>query len=173
MRESVWPSMGWDRAYHYLRHRILRRGATPAEIASGLAIGAGVSFTPLLGTHLAQAAFFAWIFRANVVSSMVGTAAGNPWTFPFMFMLSYKVGELIFAIFGAHDLIAMPDIVTMQYLIDHPFRLMLPMVLGGYVCALIAWPVFYVLLYYPVHKMHLAYRHQKMKRQRMKKMGPS
>lgn len=164
IRQSVWPDMGWDRTWHYYRHRMLRHSATPAEIASGLAIGAGLSFTPLLGTHFAQAIFFAWVFRANILSGFLGTIVGNPWTFPAMFWLSYKVGEAVFAALGFGHLIDMPDTMTLEYLLANPLKLLVPMTIGGYVCAVVSWPVFYTLMYYPVKAMHKTYHHQKTQR---------
>ena len=173
IREALWPTMGWERAYLYFKHRIMRRGAMPAEITSGLAIGAGVSFTPLLGTHFAQAVFFSWLFRANMLAGFVGTAVGNPWTFPAMFWLSYKVGEAVFRYTGFGEMIALPDVLTLEYLLANPLRLLVPMTLGGYVCAIISWPIFYALLYWPVKVIHRTYHHQKsMRRQSTSEIRP-
>ena len=71
IREFFWPSMGWKRAFELLKQRILRMSDTPRNIALGLAFGAGVSFSPIMFTHFIQAAFLAFIFRANIPASLI------------------------------------------------------------------------------------------------------
>jgi uncharacterized protein (DUF2062 family) len=61
----------------------------------GFAIGVAVSFTPLLGFHLLLTVALAWLLRGNVIAGGVGTAVGNPLTFPFIWASSYEVGHLI------------------------------------------------------------------------------
>ena len=94
-RELVWPSAGWRRAGKYFWYRIVRMPGTPYSIAAGLACGVAVSFTPFLGIHFILAAIFAWIIRANLLASAIGTAAGNPYSFPFIWVLVYNVGIVI------------------------------------------------------------------------------
>ena len=55
MRETVWPSMGWIRTAKYMVHRVLRLSDSPYRIAGGMAAGASISFTPIIGTHIVQA----------------------------------------------------------------------------------------------------------------------
>jgi uncharacterized protein (DUF2062 family) len=160
MREAAWPSMGWSRAWDYYRHRLFRRSDSPGQITAGLAIGVGISFVPLLGTHFVQAVIVAWLVRANALAAFIGTAVGNPWTFPLMFWLDYKVGALIFAVLGYGDLAALPHDLTWRFLLDHPLHLFLPMLIGGYLCAVFFFPVAYALLYYPVKMMQKSYRDQ-------------
>lgn len=169
IRESVWPSMGWLRTYNYFRHRIFRQEQTPRDITAGLAIGAAISFTPLIGTHFFQTVGLAWLFRVNIPAAVVGTAMGNPWTFPPMFWLDYKVGEFIFRLFGADNLVALPDTLSWGYLLDHPLKLFLPLVVGGYICATLFFPIAYAMLYYPVRAMQEAYHAQRRKRRRERK----
>jgi hypothetical protein len=164
MRQSVWPSMGWHRAIDYFRHRVFRRARSPYEVTAGFAVGAAVSFVPLLGTHWIQAIFFAWMLRANMVAAFVGTAFGNPWTFPFLFWLDYQVGEYLFGLFGADVLTLPPDIPGWSYLLDHPLQLFLPLLVGGYICTLLFFPLAYGLLYYPVRGLLKAYNLQRAQR---------
>lgn len=166
LRETVWPSMGWERTWYYVRHRVMRHETTPGEIASGIAIGLSVSFTPLLGTHVWQAILFSWLFRANILAGVLGTLLGNPWTFPFMWWLSYKAGALTFAWLGFAAAIDMPDTLTLDYLLANPLKLLMPMTVGGIICAVLSWPVTYAITYYPVKGLHRAYRFQKLHRQR-------
>jgi len=164
IRESVWPSMGWDRTIDYFRHRVFRQAQSPHQVTAGLAIGAGVSFTPLLGTHFVQALFFAWAARVNMIAAFVGTAFGNPWTFPFLFWLDYQVGKYLFTLSGA-AVMTLPDTaLSWNYLLAHPLQLFLPMLAGGYICGLLFLPIAYGILYYPVRVMHKSYDLQRARR---------
>lgn len=152
--------MGWARVVEYYRHRIFRRADSTPKITAGLAIGVGVSFTPLLGTHFFQAILMAWVMRANVLATVIGTVAGNPWTFPLIFWLDYKTGAAIFSAFGHGDLVALPHDLTWSFLLENPSHLFLPMLVGGYVCAVLSFPLAYSALYYPVKLMQQSYHRQ-------------
>lgn len=175
LREAIWPSMGWVRTFHYFRHRIFRTGDSTYKITAGLASGAAVSFTPFLGTHFFQAALLSWIFRGNIIAGFVGTAVGNPWTFPFMFIAEYKTGAWVCGLFGLAGFDNLPPYfssegfiteasVFVQHLLSHPVSLLLPMTVGGYLCAALIWPFSYLLLYYPVRTARKAYRWQRIVR---------
>ncbi len=157
LREAVWPSMGWGRVVEYYRHRLFRRANSTPKITAGVAVGVAVSFTPLLGTHFLQAVFLAWVTRTNALAAMLGTLMGNPWTFPLIFWLDYKVGAVIFAALGHGDVVALPHDLTWRFLLDHPLHLFLPMLIGGYLCALFFFPVAFAVLYYPVKMMQQSY----------------
>lgn len=95
LREAVAPRGGWRRAIEYIGYRIRRLPDTPHRIALGLACGVFISFTPLFGLHLFGAMALAWILRANVLASLLGTLAGNPVTFPLIASVSLSLGRLI------------------------------------------------------------------------------
>ena len=95
MRAFVFPPGGWGRAFRYLRHRASRIPDAPHRIARGIACGVFASFTPLFGLHFFLAVFLAWIMRGNVIAALIGTAAGNPLTFPFIAVLSIDLGHMI------------------------------------------------------------------------------
>lgn len=168
IRESVWPSMGWRRTINYYKHRIFRTGDSTYRITAGLAMGGAVSFSPFIGTHFAQAILGSWLIRANIVAGFVGTALGNPWTFPFMFYLSYTVGVEISSSMGFRDFIALPDtgeaeqhpLGFLKHLFAHPLKLLLPMTLGGYLIGAVYWFLSFAVLYYPVKMMREAYTKQ-------------
>lgn len=175
LKEVLWPTQGWKRSFHYYRHRLFRSGDSTYRITAGLALGASVSFTPLIGTHIIQAAFLAVPLRASFLAAFIGTAFGNPWTFPFLFWLGYKTGVIIMSFFGWSDFLALPDFMTheyftdhpadfMRYLLAHPLNLFVPMVVGGYICGIIFWPLAYGILYYPVKMAQKAYHSKKMQR---------
>lgn len=91
-RQFVWPRTGILRAWRYLMHRLARMKVTPHRLAIGFAAGAFVSFTPFVGLHFLLAAAVALLIRGNIIASAVGTAVGNPLTFPFIWIASYNLG---------------------------------------------------------------------------------
>ncbi|WP_169568932.1 DUF2062 domain-containing protein [Sneathiella limimaris] len=90
--DFFWPSMGFKRSTRYLGYRLARLPGTSYSLAAGFAFGAAVSFTPFVGLHFILGGLFAWIFRANILASAIGTAVGNPWTFPFIWTATYHLG---------------------------------------------------------------------------------
>ena len=92
VQKFFWPSMGWQRAWAYTMHRLARLPGSSYSIAGGFACGAAISFTPFVGLHFIISAIVAWIIRANILASAIGTAVGNPWTFPFIWAWLYQTG---------------------------------------------------------------------------------
>ena len=141
-RQIVWPSMGWRRMIVYLKNRVLRLSDTPRNIALGLAIGAGVSFSPVMFTHFIQGGIIALIMRANIPAALIGTAIGNPWTFPIIWWLSITLGAGLFRAFGLPAEANIPKDVDLQMLwemlLHEPMRLFMPWMLGGYILCVIA-----------------------------------
>lgn len=95
VRTSLWPRRSFWRSGKYFAKRALRLSASPHAIASGVAAGVFVSFLPIPGFHFVIAALFAWMIAGNVVASAIGTAFGNPITFPVIWGACYEVGHLI------------------------------------------------------------------------------
>ena len=79
------------------KYKIIKIKDFPESVAIGVAWGAAVSFTPLLGFHLIICYLGTWLMRGNLIGATVGTVIGNPWTFPFIFYLDYKIGMTIFS----------------------------------------------------------------------------
>lgn len=152
----LWPSIGWKRMFHYIQLRLIRLKGSTRSIATGFAFGASISFTPLPGAHIIGAGIFSVLTRGNVLASLVGTLLGTPWTFPIMWWLAYKTGDLAFKLFGA-QIIAMPKDITWAFLVDEianrPMDLMVPWVTGGFILMAITWPIFYILSYRAVDNL--------------------
>ena len=91
----LFPQRGYRRGWLYIGRRVQRIRDTPEKIAFGFACGALASFTPLFGCHFFVAAFLAWVFRSNVVAGLLGTAVGNPITFPFIAAASMGLGTAL------------------------------------------------------------------------------
>jgi len=180
MQDFVWPSSGWRRAANYLHHRLARIPGTSYAIAAGFASGVAASFTPFIGLHFVMAAFLAWLIRANIFTSAMGTIVGNPWTFPFIWTAVYYVGcwllgwptsedpiNQTYAILNQHTLV---DIIKSPFDILGPFfrTIFFPMFIGGILLGSIAWVACYWPLFKLIsrYKINRAMRHKKAKSRR-------
>lgn len=164
MREFVWPQMGWRRATRYIAHRVARLPGTPYSIAGGFACGAAISFTPFVFFHFILSALLAWIIRANIIASAIGTAVGNPWTFPFIWAWIYYLGNLILGRgesefpelhFSFHSVGAFFEFVAAHFL-----DIFLPMVVGSIPTAIVVWFGFY----WPIRYLVAVYQKRRVER---------
>jgi uncharacterized protein (DUF2062 family) len=137
-REHLWPRAGFKRSFRYNVHRLRRIDDSAYGIAAGLACGVGVAFTPFIGFHFVFAMLLAWLIRGNIIAAALGTLVGNPWTYPFTFLWTYEVGHWLL---GGKAVSHIPEDITLLYLIRHPWRILLPMTVGGIPTALVAWVV--------------------------------
>jgi uncharacterized protein (DUF2062 family) len=76
--------------------KLLRRGATPEQLAWSLAVGIVVGVNPLLGSTTLVVLGLAGLFRLNVVASQLGNHAMYPVEIA-MFPVFVKLGSLVFA----------------------------------------------------------------------------
>ncbi len=170
-----WPKAGWRRSSRYLLHRLARMPGTPYSIAAGFACGAAVSFTPFVGLHFLLAAVMAFLIRANVLTSAIGTAVGNPWTFPFIWVWVYELGAGLGAggaghgetqdfanLFGTMlDALLSMD---MAYLAETTWPVWWPMLVGSIPTFVLAWIMFYLPLKWAVEEYQARrHRHRKSK----------
>jgi len=148
IREALWPSMGVARVIRYYKHRIARLPGTPYYIAAGFATGVAISFTPFVGFHLMLAGLITWMLGGSLVAMALGTLlSGNPWTFPFIWLSSYKIGQMLL---GHENAKAEPHVLHHQFtfndLLQKPMELLLPMSLGSLPLAVAAWFVTYYIV---------------------------
>ncbi len=157
-----WPSIGWRRTGAYTMHRLARLRGSPYAIAGGFACGAAISFTPFVGLHFIISAILAWIIRANIVASAIGTAIGNPWTFPFIWTWLYQTGAWMTAgqalggdkvpefskIFG-HIMEALLNLDG-TYLMETAAPIFWPMLVSSIPTGFVIWWAFYLPLKYGV-----------------------
>ena len=119
------------------KHKITKIKDFPESVALGMAWGAAVSFTPLLGFHLIICYLGTWLMRGNLIAATVGTIIGNPWTFPFIFYLDYKIGTTIFFnSVGYYEF-------KISFLVENFEALFYPTLLGSFPIALFVWFVTY------------------------------
>lgn len=168
LRDMIWPRMGWQRVFSYWHHRVFRGNDSTYKIAAGLAVGAAVSFSPFVGFHIILSIVLARLLRANWIAAALGTAWGNPWTFPFLFTSSYVTGAKMLRATGTGADVTLPEYIDFEYIIGqpkefflyllgHPVELLLPMTLGSLVVGTVFWVFAYCLLYYPVFYARDAY----------------
>jgi uncharacterized protein (DUF2062 family) len=137
LRQLVWPRLGWRRAGTYFSHRVRRLPGSPYSIAAGFACGAAISFTPLIGFHFALAALLSWLIGANLIAAAIGTVVGNPWTFPLIWVASYRIGAFVLGRDGP----GLPESLTMTQIFAYPEAVLLPMMIGGMPLGVVAWMV--------------------------------
>ncbi len=94
LRNALWPTRSFGRSFRYMTLRLLRIDASSHSIALGCAAGVFAIFTPFLGFQMMLAALLALAFRGSVFASAVGTFAGNPLTYPAIWISTFTVGNL-------------------------------------------------------------------------------
>lgn len=149
IREAVWPKAGWLRVFSYLGHRIGRLPGSAYAISCGLACGAAVSFTPFIGLHFGLSALLSWLLRGNILAAFIGTAVGNPWTFPFIWVSIFNIGKYIL---GMNDGMPLPETMSIFYIFDNFWAVFIPMMLGGIILCIIVWPLFFFPVQYVIEK---------------------
>lgn len=160
VKEFVWPSLGWRRAARYAGHRLSRLPGSPYRIAAGIASGAAVSFTPLVGFHFIAAALLALAVRGNVIASAIGTAVGNPWTFPFIWAWTFATGRWLL---GEQVSGIYPELLTLEFIFENPLHILWPMAVGSLPTAIVVWFVVFL----PARSMVAQY--QRARRWRLKR----
>ena len=116
-----------------IKNKLIRIKDFPESVAIGLAWGASVSVTPLVGLHLIICYTGTWLMRGNIIAATVGTIIGNPWTFPFFFYLDYKIGILFyFEKMDNYDF-------KISFLINNFDNLFYPTLIGSIPLSIIVW----------------------------------
>lgn len=154
----------------YVVKRLKRLPGTPHSIAAGVACGVFISFTPFIGFHLLGAAVLALLVRGNYIAAFVGTLAGNPWTFPFIWLLIYQFGIYILGPEAAIRTPADVEAWTVTWVSRNLGKLIWPMTVGGIPAGLLAA----LALYFPMVRAIGAFQEARRRRrehQRAKREG--
>lgn len=164
----------------YVWHRVARLHGTPHSIAGGFAAGAAVSFTPFVGAHFILAAILAWLTRSNIVAGLIGTAVGNPWTFPFIWFWIYELGRKLGAGGVGHAepdalaiIVNLPGVISRALLsfevdwtyLHNLWAVLWPMFVGSIPTTIVVWLAFY----FTLKPLVAAYQHRRIERRRRKK----
>ncbi len=135
LREIFWPSMGWGRYLEYVLRRLSRLKGDTHSIALGTAIGIFASFTPFLGLHIILAGLISWFTKANIIASVLGTAVGNPLSFPLIWLVSFNLG---YRLLGRETDGGYVENISLMNLFDRFGEVLLPWLIGGTLCGLLA-----------------------------------
>ena len=76
--------------------RCKRLEGEPHHIGLGMGIGIFVSFTPTLPFHTIIAVALAILLRGNKIAAAIGVWFSNPFTIPFFYLATYKLGTMLF-----------------------------------------------------------------------------
>lgn len=125
--------LNFFRSIKFLKYKIFRIRDLPESIAIGLAWGAAVSFTPLLGFHILICFIGTFLMRGNLLAAAAGTIVGNPWTFPIIYFIGFEIGTLFYE----------PDIdffeLKISFFLRNFEQLFIPTLIGSVPLAVIAW----------------------------------
>lgn len=176
----MWPKMGFSRFFKYILIKVKRMPGRPHFIAAGVACGVFASFTPLVGVHLIFSAVFAFIFKGSIIASFIGTAVGNPWTFPIIWFASYRLGLFFMGIYQQEMQIQSVNFIHLFQnffgaLIQLDFEkfkleilpLWLPMLIGSIPLGLLAG----LCTYFPLKKMIATYQEHREKSLARRQLG--
>ena len=129
--------LNFFRSIKFLKYKIFRIRDLPESIAVGLAWGAAVSFTPLLGFHILICFLGTFLMRGNLLAAAAGTIVGNPWTFPIIYFIGFEIGSLLYE----------PDIdffeLKISFFLRNFEQLFIPTLIGSVPLAVIAWFITY------------------------------
>lgn len=167
--QALWPRGGWRRQGMYVAHRLTRLPGTPNRIASGFACGVAVSFTPFIGFHFVLAALIALVIRGNIIASAIGTVAGNPWTFPFIWIWTYNAGRWMLGEENAAS--EHLESFSMEIIFDNPMEVLWPMAVGSLPTGVAVWLVVFLIMRVAVQRYQLRRRrrlHRKLRRKRFR-----
>ena len=134
-------SINLKRASLFYFLKLVRVKDSQDKLAIGFACGSMVSFSPFIGFHFFLAVILAYICRGNIVASLIGTFVGNPFTFPFIWIFIYKVGNIFFKNDEKFSLE-----LTFQSLFDQGYDILIPMLIGSLIVSIPVWFISYFTL---------------------------
>ncbi len=172
LRQAAWPPNSWSRSARYLAKRVIRLSASPHAIAAGVAAGVFASFTPFIGFHFFIGFAIAFLVGGNMLAAAIGTAIGNPLTFPLIWAATFKLGHAILG--GAGRVMESGEIS--RSLGGKSFSAILPlirtMMVGAVPLGLAAALVLYVVVHYSVREFQTIRRDRLAVRRRERASQP-
>lgn len=152
LRGLFWPRKGFRRSFRYFGMRILRLTASPHAIAAGLAAGVVSAWTPFIGFHIIFAFVLAYAVAGNMIAAALGTAFGNPLTFPFIWASTWEIGSHLLGTQasgsgGNINLVRLFEKLDLSQLWGPILK---PMVIGAMPLAAVTGPLTYIVTYYAV-----------------------
>ncbi len=157
VRVFLWPRRSWVRSGKYFIKRILRLSGSPYMIAAGVAAGVFTSFTPFLGFHFIISWAIAFAIGGNLLAAAIGTAVGNPITFPFIWGATYSMG-----CFVTGKQVTDGQVGNLKHtLLTESFSSIWPTIQTMAIGAVPVGLAFALVFYYLTRKAALAYQHRR------------
>jgi len=147
----------WKRSLRLLYLRLLRLKAQPEEIAGGMAIGVFVGMTPTVPLHTVLAVSIAFLLKKSKLAAAGGVWIANPLSLPLVYLLDYKVGQIIT---GEKALSIAGADFSIRRLVELGWEISVPMFIGGLVTGLL----FAIPSYFITKRMVILYRKKQRKR---------
>lgn len=166
-----WPRRGWKRAWGYVVRRVSRLAGSPHTVALGFSVGVFASFTPFMGFHFLIGFLLAYLLRGSMIASAFGTFVGNPITFPFIWILTYRTGLFLLGMDAPDDITIELQGASWLLLFEDPNRLwqqfwdqlwplVRPMTVGGVPIGVMVGLTFY----FPLRMAVSAYQSKRRER---------
>jgi uncharacterized protein (DUF2062 family) len=172
LKVAVWPSNSWSRSFKYFTKRVLRLSGSPHAIATGVAIGVFISWTPFLGAHIIMSVVISVVIGANAIAAAFGTAIGNPLTFPFMWWSTYKLGVQLLGIKTPHIRFSEIAHGITHEPVGHILPIFKPMLVGSIPLGLVSGVVAYAIVWFAVRAYQIARRQRLATRRRNREAVP-
>lgn len=119
---------------------------TPHRISMAFALGIFIGMSPLFGIHTLLGLLFAYLFRLNKLTTIVGVYITNPWTIIPIYTFSTWVGARCL---GVNKLL--PDIdwrhVTFGALMNDFSPLLMPFIVGTVIMSVFSAVISYIIIY--------------------------
>jgi len=170
LRVAAWPRHSWSRSARYFAKRVLRLSATPHAVAAGVAAGAFASFTPFIGFHFLIGFAIAFAVGGNLVAAALGTAVGNPLTFPVIWATTYQVGNAILGHGGRALAAGELSHNLAEKSLGAIMPIVRPMVVGAIPLGLTAALVLYAVVFYAVRGFQTMRRDRLAMRRRVRSL---
>ena len=159
----LFPKKGYLRAYKYHFQRLLHLKGSKNSIARGAVVGVTIAVTPFFGLQLILTFLLDFILKANITASLITTCIGNVATFPFIWFLDYKIGNLILKennIDNASFMVAIENIKNAftnhnwKVIEENAISILLPMTIGSFILAFILGIITYftVIRFLTIHQ---------------------
>lgn len=127
------PGTGITASIRRVYNRFLRIRGNPREIALGFALGLFIGMTPFFGLHTVTAVFLAVLFGWNKIAAAIGVFITNPVSAPFIYGITYKVGELFYSGKGTGLSFENLSLQTLFNIIRHTPEILIKLCIGGVV----------------------------------------
>jgi len=142
--------------------RLKHLKASPHEIALGFAFGVWTNFNPFFGINLLIAMSLAFIFRVNVLASVIGTLlTGLPFIFPIFWFFSWYAGSQLISNKFDHSLV-----LENETIVENLAEYFSEMLVGS----VILFPIVVFISYLPI-KFIVSYWQYKRKIRKGKTIG--